>query len=57
MDQMEMAQMNRMILGENQIYSLDCYETQMNNNVLVVGANRIIGLSQMTFRKQRVRTT
>ena len=31
--------MNRMILGENQIYSLDCYETQMNNNVLVVGTS------------------
>lgn len=31
--------MNRMILGENQIYSLDCFETQMNNNVLVVGTS------------------
>lgn len=27
----------KMILGENQEYSLDCYETQLNNNVLVVG--------------------
>lgn len=28
-----------------------------NKNILVIGANRIIGLSQMTFRKQRVQTT
>lgn len=34
-----MAIMNRMILGENQIYSLDCYETQLNNNVLIVGTS------------------
>ena len=26
-------------------------------NILISGANRIIGLSQMTFRKQRVQTT
>ena len=26
-------------------------------NIFVSGANRIIGLSQMTFRKQRVQTT
>ena len=29
--------MERLILGENQYYSLDCYETKLNNNVLVVG--------------------
>ena len=29
----------KMILAENQEYSLDCYETQLNNNVLVVGAS------------------
>lgn len=27
-----------MILAENQYYSMDCYETKVNNNVLVVGA-------------------
>ena len=27
-----------MILGENLSYSLDCYETRLNNNVMVVGA-------------------
>ena len=30
---------NTMILGENQYYSLDCYKTKLNNNVLVVGAS------------------
>jgi type IV secretory pathway TraG/TraD family ATPase VirD4 len=30
---------NDMILAENQYYSLDCYETQLNNNVLVVGTS------------------
>ena len=30
---------NTMILAEGQYYSLDCYETQLNNNVLVVGAS------------------
>ena len=30
---------NRLILGEDQYYSLDCYETGVNNNVLVVGAS------------------
>ena len=30
---------NKMILGENQYFDLDCYKTQMNNNVLVVGAS------------------
>ena len=29
---------NTMILAEGVEYSLDCYETQLNNNVLVVGA-------------------
>lgn len=29
----------KMILAENQKYSLDCYETQLNNNVLVVGTS------------------
>ncbi len=27
-----------MILGKDRYYSMDCYETQLNNNVLVVGA-------------------
>lgn len=30
---------NTLILAENQYYSLDCYETKVNNNVLVVGAS------------------
>ena len=30
---------NKLILAENQYYSLDCFETQLNNNVLVVGAS------------------
>lgn len=30
---------NIMILGQNQYYSLDCYKTQLNNNVLVVGTS------------------
>lgn len=30
---------NSMILAEGQYYSLDCRETQLNNNVLVVGAS------------------
>ncbi len=30
---------NRLILGEDQYYSLNCYETGLNNNVLVVGAS------------------
>lgn len=32
-----MNDFGKMILAENQEYSLDCYETQLNNNVLVVG--------------------
>ncbi|MBR1852580.1 MAG: type IV secretory system conjugative DNA transfer family protein [Lachnospiraceae bacterium] len=28
-----------MILGENQYYSKNCYETQLNNNVIVVGTS------------------
>lgn len=34
-----MNKYGKMILAENQSYSLDCYETQLNNNVLVVGAS------------------
>lgn len=30
---------NSMILGEDQIFDLDCYKTQLNNNVLVVGTS------------------
>ena len=30
---------NRMILGENQYFDMDCHKTQLNNNVLVVGAS------------------
>lgn len=50
---------DQVILGDgfDCMFSTDCGETGLNNNVLVVGANRIIGLSQMTFRKQRVQTT
>ena len=29
----------KMILGENRYYSMDCHQTQLNNNVLVVGAS------------------
>ena len=29
----------KLILAQNQYYSLDCYETQLNNNVLVVGTS------------------
>lgn len=32
-----MNNFGKMILAENQEYSLDCYQTQLNNNVLVVG--------------------
>lgn len=34
-----MNKYGKMILGENQEYILDCYETQLNNNVLVVGTS------------------
>ena len=34
-----MNNFGKMILAENQEYSLNCYETQLNNNVLVVGAS------------------
>ncbi len=30
---------NRLILGEDQYYSLNCHETGLNNNVLIVGAS------------------
>ena len=30
---------NTMILANDQYYSLDCYKTQLNNNVLVVGCS------------------
>lgn len=29
---------NKLILGQDQYYDLDCYKTKVNNNVLVVGA-------------------
>ena len=29
---------NDLILAEGQYYSMDCFETQLNNNVLIVGA-------------------
>lgn len=34
-----MNKYGKMILAENHEYSLDCYETQLNNNVLVVGTS------------------
>lgn len=34
-----MIKPNDMIIAENQYYSMDCYETQLNNNVLVVGTS------------------
>lgn len=34
-----MIQANDLILGEDQYFSMDCYETKLNNNVLVVGAS------------------
>ncbi|MDD6037554.1 MAG: type IV secretory system conjugative DNA transfer family protein [bacterium] len=34
-----MVKENSLIVAQNQYYSLDCYETQLNNNVLVVGAS------------------
>ena len=30
---------NSLILGENQYYSRNCFETQLNNNVVVVGTS------------------
>ena len=30
---------NTLILGQNQYYSLDCYKTKLNNNVIVVGTS------------------
>ena len=29
---------NELILADGQYYSMDCYKTQLNNNVLIVGA-------------------
>ena len=29
---------NDLILADGQYYSMDCFETQLNNNVLIVGA-------------------
>ena len=29
----------QMIIAQDQYYSVDCYETQLNNNVLVVGTS------------------
>ena len=34
-----MIRPNDLILAENHYYSMDCYETQLNNNVLVVGTS------------------
>ena len=34
-----MIRANDLILAENHYYSMDCYETQLNNNVLVVGTS------------------
>lgn len=34
-----MIEQNSLILGQDQYYSLDCYKTKLNNNVLVVGAS------------------
>ena len=31
-----MNKYGKMILAQNQEYSLDCYETQLNNNVLAI---------------------
>lgn len=33
------SERDQLILAENQYYSLDCYKTQLNNNVLVVGTS------------------
>ncbi len=35
----EKIQENSMILARNQYFDMDCYKTQMNNNVLVVGTS------------------
>ena len=37
--------MDRLILGENAVYSTNCNETGLNNNILVCGDSVIIGLS------------
>ncbi len=34
----EQVRADSLILAEGQYYSMDCYETQLNNNVLIVGA-------------------
>lgn len=34
-----MIRSNDMIIAKGQYYSMDCYETQLNNNVLVVGSS------------------
>ncbi|MBQ8039022.1 MAG: type IV secretory system conjugative DNA transfer family protein, partial [Lachnospiraceae bacterium] len=34
----EQVKAESLILAEGQYYSMDCYETQLNNNVLIVGA-------------------
>lgn len=41
MDQMVQSSLiqKQMIIAENQYYSLNCHETQLNNNVLVVGTS------------------
>ncbi len=43
----------KMIVAEGIAYDLDPFKTQLNNNVLVVGDNHIIGLSHLTFRKTK----
>ena len=43
----------KLILGKDRFYDLDCYTTKLNNNVMVVGDNHIIGLSHLTFRTEK----
>ena len=43
---------SRMIFARNQVRSTDTRKTGLNNNVLVVGDNVIIGLSPSDFRKR-----
>lgn len=44
---------DRIILGENAVFSTDYSEAQLNNNVLGCGEGVIIGLSQAISRKRR----
>ena len=43
---------DRLVLGKDQYYSMDCHSTGLNNNVIIVGDNVIIGLSPSDFRKR-----